>query len=138
MDQRYSSGRAGNGDRGAVSIPAPKRCATCGRTMTWRRKWARDWDQVRYCSSGCRRGLRDTDRALERAIIDLLEQRQRGATVCPSEAARLVDPARMNELMERTRNAARRLEASGRLVIMQQGRPVDSSTARGPIRLRKA
>ncbi len=33
-----------------------KLCAACGRSFTWRRKWARDWDQVRYCSDACRSG----------------------------------------------------------------------------------
>lgn len=32
-----------------------KVCATCGRPFTWRKKWARDWDEVRYCSEACRR-----------------------------------------------------------------------------------
>lgn len=32
-----------------------KTCATCGRPFTWRKKWADDWDQVRYCSERCRR-----------------------------------------------------------------------------------
>jgi hypothetical protein len=32
-----------------------KSCAVCGRPFTWRRKWARDWDAVRYCSDACRR-----------------------------------------------------------------------------------
>lgn len=31
-----------------------KICATCGRPFTWRKKWARDWDAVRYCSDRCR------------------------------------------------------------------------------------
>lgn len=31
-------------------------CARCGRPFTWRRKWARDWEQVRYCSDRCRMG----------------------------------------------------------------------------------
>jgi hypothetical protein len=33
-----------------------KVCARCGRPFTWRRKWARDWDQVKYCSDKCRMG----------------------------------------------------------------------------------
>lgn len=33
-----------------------KQCARCGLPFTWRKKWARDWDQVRYCSERCRRG----------------------------------------------------------------------------------
>ncbi len=35
---------------------ASKTCARCGRPFTWRKKWARDWDQVRYCSDKCRMG----------------------------------------------------------------------------------
>ncbi|MFY8139544.1 MAG: DUF2256 domain-containing protein [Caulobacter sp.] len=31
-----------------------KLCETCRRPFAWRRKWARDWDQVRYCSDRCR------------------------------------------------------------------------------------
>ena len=33
-----------------------KICATCGLPFTWRRKWARDWEQVKYCSDRCRHG----------------------------------------------------------------------------------
>ncbi|WP_343611931.1 DUF2256 domain-containing protein [Novosphingobium sp.] len=32
-----------------------KLCAACNRPFAWRKKWARDWDQVRYCSDRCRR-----------------------------------------------------------------------------------
>lgn len=32
-----------------------KDCATCGRPFAWRKKWARDWDAVRFCSERCRR-----------------------------------------------------------------------------------
>ncbi len=31
-----------------------KPCAVCGRTMTWRKAWAKNWEQVRYCSDACR------------------------------------------------------------------------------------
>ncbi len=31
-----------------------KPCAACGRPFTWRRKWARDWEAVRFCSDRCR------------------------------------------------------------------------------------
>ncbi|WP_334158133.1 DUF2256 domain-containing protein [Oryzomicrobium sp.] len=32
-----------------------KPCAVCGRPMSWRRKWARTWEAVKYCSDACRR-----------------------------------------------------------------------------------
>lgn len=35
------------------SLPS-KLCALCGRTMTWRKAWAKNWADVRYCSDACR------------------------------------------------------------------------------------
>lgn len=32
-----------------------KLCPVCQRPFTWRRKWAKDWENVRYCSERCRR-----------------------------------------------------------------------------------
>lgn len=104
--------------------------------MTWRAKWAKNWESVRYCSDGCRRGPDATDRALEAAIVALLGQRAAGATICPSEAARAV-AADWEPLMERARMAARRLVAAGAAVITQRGVVVDPSTAKGPIRVRR-
>ena len=37
-------------------LPLPsKTCPVCGRPFVWRKKWARDWENVRYCSERCRR-----------------------------------------------------------------------------------
>lgn len=145
MSDRSSRRRAGG-------EPAGKSCRACGRVITWRKKWADSWSEVRYCSDACRRrGVRRVDRLLETAIVDLLQQRGRGQTICPSEAARAVyrreagsssSPRSGNtddtwrELMEPARAAARRLVADGRVEMLQQGRVVDPSTARGAIRVR--
>jgi hypothetical protein len=32
-----------------------KICVVCSRPFTWRKKWERDWDQVKYCSERCQR-----------------------------------------------------------------------------------
>lgn len=119
--------------------PPTKICRSCGRTITWRKAWERTWDEVRYCSAACRRRrLRDVDVALEAAVRDLLRQRPRTATICPSEAARAVGGDDWQALMEPARAAARRLVASGEVEITQDGRVVDPSRARGPIRIRAA
>ena len=119
-------------------MTAEKPCRTCGRTITWRKKWARDWDDVQYCSDACRRSRPGpTDAALERSVLELLEARARGATVCPSEAARAVGGDDWRPLMEPARAAARRLVARGEVEITQGGRVVDGSTAKGPIRIRR-
>lgn len=77
---------------------------------------------------------------LERAILELLASRSRGASICPSEAARRVggaDEVEWRKLMEPARRAARRLVASGAVDITQRGTIVDPSTAKGAIRIRK-
>lgn len=35
-------------------LPA-KICEVCGRPFIWRKKWARVWPQVKYCSEACRK-----------------------------------------------------------------------------------
>jgi hypothetical protein len=32
-----------------------KICQRCGLPFTWRKKWARDWESVRYCSERCKK-----------------------------------------------------------------------------------
>ena len=129
-------GRDRRASRGAQ--PPARICAGCGRAFTWRASLAAVWDEVRWCSDACRRrGIRAVDRALEVAIDALLDARANDATICPSEAARRVDPDGWEALMEPARRAARRMVAAGTLEIVQKGRVVDPSTARGPIRLRR-
>ncbi|WP_306934287.1 DUF2256 domain-containing protein [Agrobacterium larrymoorei] len=31
-----------------------KICPVCGRPFVWRKKWAKDWDHVKFCSQRCR------------------------------------------------------------------------------------
>jgi hypothetical protein len=121
-----------------VSTPDAKVCGSCGRIVEWRAAWAKNWDAVRWCSEECRRRkVRPVDRELEATILAMLDARRRGATICPSEAARAIDPDGWRDLMEPARRAARRLVADGRVDITQRGRVVDGSTAKGPIRIRR-
>lgn len=39
-----------------------KICPVCKLPFTWRKKWERNWDQIRYCSERCRRHRKTTDR----------------------------------------------------------------------------
>jgi hypothetical protein len=32
-----------------------KPCTVCGRAMSWRKAWAKNWAEVRYCSEACRK-----------------------------------------------------------------------------------
>lgn len=37
-----------------------KLCPICQRPFAWRKKWERNWDEVKYCSERCRREARGT------------------------------------------------------------------------------
>jgi hypothetical protein len=116
-----------------------KTCLVCGRTISWRKKWARDWNEVKYCSDGCRKRAKSAnsvDANLDQALKSLLAERGASKTVCPSEVARAVGGEGWRDLMEPARAAARRSVARGEAEITQHGQVVDPSTAKGPIRIR--
>ncbi len=116
--------------------PASKSCRSCGRRITWRKKWERDWDQVLYCSAGCRsRGLTAADVGAQDLLRTLLAARPRG--VSEQDAARAVGGVQTQGQVELVRRAARRLVAEGEVEIVQGGRVVDGSTTAGPLTFRR-
>lgn len=71
----------------------------------------------------------------QKKILELLEQRDLGKTICPSE----VLPAELKQdplIMEEVRDSARALAQKGMIEITQKGKAVDPQNFRGPIRLR--
>jgi len=114
-------------------MPQSKNCESCGREIEYRKKWARDWDQVKFCSDECRRNKNNFD--YRDAILELLKKRSAGKTICPSEvlpADQKTDPV----MMEHVRRSARLLAVAEQIEITQKGQVVDPSDFRGPIRLR--
>ncbi|EHY9856837.1 DUF2256 domain-containing protein [Vibrio parahaemolyticus] len=41
--------------KGFKSHLPTKLCPVCERPFSWRKKWARNWEKVIYCSERCRR-----------------------------------------------------------------------------------
>lgn len=73
---------------------------------------------------------------IEQAILDAVEHRGPGKTICPSEVARdLVDRADISEVMPHVREAAAVLADRGAIATTQRGEPVDARSVKGPIRL---
>ncbi|WP_348765471.1 DUF3253 domain-containing protein [uncultured Salinisphaera sp.] len=74
--------------------------------------------------------------AIETAILEGVDARRRGATICPSEVARgLWSANEWRDHMDEVRAAAARLIDAGEIVATQGGWPVNIRNARGPIRL---
>ena len=81
----------------------------------------------------------DLDDRLRSAILQLLDARRPGATICPSDAARAVGTeSGWRELMDPARAAAQSLADHGDVEITQRGAVVDLATSKGPVRIRKA
>ena len=70
------------------------------------------------------------------AIRELLAARSPGATICPSEAARVIAGEDFRALMPVVRDAARGLAEAREIEVTQRGRVVNLDDARGAIRLR--
>ena len=70
-------------------------------------------------------------------ILELLERREPGKTICPSDAARALAGKDFRPLMGTARAAAAELVADGEIEVTQRGEVVDIEQARGPIRLRR-
>jgi hypothetical protein len=37
-----------------INLPQ-KTCLVCNLSFSWRKKWEKNWDEVKYCSEKCRR-----------------------------------------------------------------------------------
>jgi hypothetical protein len=70
-------------------------------------------------------------------ILELLDARGSGKTICPSDAARALAGDGFRAHMDAVRAAAAELAADGRIEVTQRGEAVDINRARGPIRLRR-
>jgi uncharacterized protein DUF3253 len=74
---------------------------------------------------------------LRALILELLERRAPGQTICPSDAARALAGSGFRPLMPAARAAAGDLVGTGEIEVTQRGDVVDIAQARGPIRLRR-
>ncbi|MEW6204805.1 MAG: DUF2256 domain-containing protein [Pseudomonadota bacterium] len=41
--------------KGNKSYLPSKPCVVCAKEMTWRKSWAKNWGDVKYCSDACRK-----------------------------------------------------------------------------------
>lgn len=140
MAHSSKSGRAsaaGAADVASAGPGATKVCASCGRRIEWRAKWAKSWDDVRYCSAACRsRGVSSADRELEETIVETLRARPGGASIDLDQIKAPEGGGDASTQREQVRRAARRLADRGLVDWIQGGRRVDPSTARGRVDLR--
>lgn len=72
----------------------------------------------------------------EEAILALTADRGPGKSICPTEAARALDPAQWRAKLPAVRAAAVALARAGRITITRHNKPVDPDNFRGVYRLK--
>ena len=113
-----------------VHTPRDKTCIHCGRGFSWRKKWERSWDEVRFCSQSCRkRGPQDPGRI--EALLQLLRVAPR--RILPLDAA--VEAA-LGCNRDQLRSSARLLVHAKRARLYQKGKLVLPDRAKGALELR--
>jgi len=68
-------------------------------------------------------------------IDELLDEREPGRTICPSEVARALCGDAWRDLMQPVRDVAGTRAERGELEVTRKGMPVDPQNPGGPIRL---
>ncbi|MFI5496308.1 DUF3253 domain-containing protein [Actinoplanes sp. NPDC051859] len=72
---------------------------------------------------------------LAAAMCALLRHRRPDATICPSDAARVVGGESWRDLMDAAREVGAELSRDGVLAVRQRGAAVDIAVSVGPVRL---
>ncbi len=110
-----------------------KICESCGREITPRKKWLKNWDQIKYCSDECRKNKNKFD--FKNKILELLQLRGASKSICPSE---VLEPQFKSDsvMMEHVRRSARLLADQNLILITQGNKTVDPKFFKGAIRLK--
>jgi hypothetical protein len=80
----------------------------------------------------------DLEQRIDAAIRALLRSRRKGATICPSEVARIVDGHSWRRLLSTVREQAARLARTGQIVILRNRRPASGDLTKGVLRYKLA
>ena len=109
-----------------------KICLSCGRSIEYRKKWERNWPEIKYCSDECRRNKNKFD--YREAILSQLQLQGPNKSICPSD---LLPPEQKQDkvMVEHVRRSARLLASEKKIDIIQDGKTVDPTTFKGPVRL---
>ena len=93
-----------------------KNCASCGRAFSWRKRFIKCWDEVKYCSRACRaEKLQIKDRGLDFSLKKRLEK----GTTSDFDLSKIAkDHFGCEKMTERVKRAFRR-------IVNQQESPQD-------------
>ncbi len=117
----------------------PKTCLSCYRPFEYRKKWEKNWADVKYCSDQCRNSAKNKKNLLDKnlmesKIIELCNLRK-PKSICPSEVVRALFE-NWQPYMEPVREVSRKLHLEQKIVITQKEIPIKDINFKGPIRIK--
>lgn len=139
-----------NGRRWRASdtgIPENLRAELVSELMRARREVGRRGDEARPCVQDAKVALGErgepwweeaSDEGLRTrlaATIRTLLRHREGATICPSDAARVVGGDHWRDVVPVARDVAHELVEQRVVVVQQKGEAIDVREARGPVRI---
>jgi hypothetical protein len=77
-----------------------------------------------------------TESSISDTIIQMATERGTDKTICPSEVARAMFDTGWRKHMNDVRTAAISLQQQNKVLITQNGKPVDVNDIKGPIRIK--
>lgn len=117
-----------------------KICSWCFRPFEYRKKWEKNWDDIKLCSDLCRKDSKNKEKKNLKEIYktELLKQIQQRSpkSICPSEIARSLFE-NWREHMEPIRQVCRELFLQNKILITQNEKVVKDLNFKGPIRIKK-
>ena len=79
--------------------------------------------------------MSDNQTKILQSIMTMATRRGPDKSVCPSEIARSLFPEDWRGHMQEIRDLARELHRDGKVLVTQQGIPVDPDHIKGPVRI---
>ena len=102
-----------------------KHCLSCGRPFSEQKRWEENWDNIKYCSQKCRRNKWDKKfENLEKFILN-------NSNLNIVEVEENYFNKKNRDSHEIVKSACRRLHLSGKITILQKGKPILSTNFRG-------
>ncbi len=110
-----------------------KICLSCGREMTYRKKWEKNWDEVKYCSDECRRNKNKYD--FRETILNALNQATTKSILSVEDVIKTLDST-TPDTVEHIRRSVRLLYHEKKIEVLQNNKIIDGGNFKGAISFR--
>lgn len=106
-----------------------KTCKACGRDFQWRKKWANNWEDVKFCSKACSNMNLESLEILKALLLNTIRSSNDGITL---------DQIKVNYDKKLIHSALRLLEIEGKVELFKANKKIKAQNLNGNIRIKKS